>query len=570
MPITFRDYQIQCHDNIIAKLRDHTSTLVVMATGLGKTPTFAKVIHTFQPKRALVLAHRAELIYQAKDRIEEFTGLHCGIEMSDWRITNDLFRRYPVVIATVQTMISGVESRRMTKFRPQDFGLIVIDETHHATSQSYQRIINYFKQNPDIKILGVTATPDRADEEALGQVFESVAFEYGILDGIENGWLVDITQQFCSVRGIDLSHVKTTAGDLNGGELAEVMEAEENIQGICHPSLEVLYGLPPHTLSKIPVADWGRFLAELGRRPRRTIIFTASVKQAEACCNIINRTVPHLAEWVCGSTHKPERANILERFSTGKTAVVVNCGVLTEGFDNPAVEVIIMARPTKSRSLYAQMVGRSTRPIPGLVDPLTTFDARLLAIKNSTKPYARIIDFVGNSGKHKLITCFDILGGRVSEAAAARAQGDLKLKGNVVRVCRELSKAEVALKEEKRLAAERARRITELRRAHLIAKSNFVHKAVNPFDKSRATVSGDSTRLWTGKGPSALALSEKQQKILRRAGHDPARYSLAYGKILVGKILDTWFPKRKEETNGNKEISAAGGRPAGGGTNAKG
>lgn len=553
MPITYRDYQVQCHDRIIEKWRTHTSTLAVMATGLGKTPTFGKVIKTMQPKRALVLAHRAELIYQARDKIQEATGLPCGIEMADKSVSADLFHRNPVVIATVQTMISGSEKKRMTKFKPHDFGVIVVDECHHSTSESYRSIIKYYKTNPEIKIVGVTATPDRADEEALGQVFESVAFEYGILDGIENGWLVDITQQFCSVKSIDLSHVRTTAGDLNGAELNEVMEAEENIQGICHPSLEVLYGLAPHTLSGIAVPDWTQFILGLGRKPRRAIIFTASVKQAEACCNILNRSVPGLAEWVCGETNRDARQNTLHRFSTGDTAVVVNCGVLTEGFDNPAVEVILMARPTKSRSLYAQMVGRSTRPLPGIVDGLETKEQRLEAIKKSTKPYARIIDFVGNSGRHKLVTCFDILGGRVSDEAAARAQGELRMKGNVVRVCRELSKAEVNIKNERRAAAERARREAELRKAHLIAKSKFTHRLVNPFDKWAHQERPDSTKMWAGKEPSALSLSEPQQRVLRRAGYDPAKMPRGYGRVMVGRILDSWYPNRLKERNKNDE-----------------
>src|SRR5207245_6000940 len=152
------------------------------------------------------------------------------------------------------------------------------------------------------------------------------------------------------------------AGDLNGSDLAMVMEAEQNIQGVCHPTLEVLYGLDPHSLDAIPVPEWGTFLGNAGRIPRRTIVFTASVAQAEACCNILNRAVSGLAEWVCGKTNKDLRRATLQRFASGQTPVVVNCGVLTEGFDNPAVEVIIMARPTKSRSLYCQMIGRSTRP----------------------------------------------------------------------------------------------------------------------------------------------------------------------------------------------------------------
>src|SRR5215813_12632438 len=248
-----RDYQQLAHDSILEQWKTHQSTLAVLATGLGKTIIFAHVIKSMQPKRALVLAHRAELIWQAVDKIRRAAGLECEVEMADYSANTNLFHRTPVVVATVQTMNSRT---RMTRFKPHDFGVVIIDEAHHSTTDTYRKIIDYFSANPDIKILGVTATPDRADEEALGQVFKSVAFEYDILTGVQNGWLVDVTQQFFVVKSLDFSHVRTTAGDLNGRDLNAVMEAEENIQGIIHPSLEVIHGLEPGTLSPISVDDW--------------------------------------------------------------------------------------------------------------------------------------------------------------------------------------------------------------------------------------------------------------------------------------------------------------------------
>lgn len=542
-----RDYQQQCHDLILEKWRTHTSTLAVLATGLGKTIIFAHVIKSMRPRRALVLAHRKELITQAMDKIERATGLPCEIEMADQVASTNLFHRTPVVIGTVQTLNSEA---RLTRFKPQDFGLVVIDEAHHGTSPTYRKIIDYFKQNPDLKILGVTATPDRADEEALGQIFETVAFECDILSGVQEGWLVDVTQQFCCVKSLDFSHVRTTAGDLNGGDLAKVMEAEENIQGVCQPTLEVIYGLSPHTLDAYPVHHWGAFLSTLNKTPRRTIVFTASVVQAEACCNILNRAVPDLSEWVCGETAAKDRLETLGRFSTGATAVVCNCGVLTEGFDNPGVEVIIMARPTKSRSLYAQMVGRSTRPIPGLVDPLTTVSERLAAIKNSTKPYCRIIDFVGNSGKHKLMTALDILGGRVSEKAVQRALIRVKGEGKPVRVCRTLSKEEADMKREAQEAAEKARRLAEVRKAHLIARSRFTQQEVNPFNRRGSQPDLDRRDFWKG----TRVLSEKMRNVLRKRGFNPDKFTYDAAKGLIGSIAkkEGWG-KQKDKTDGKAQ-----------------
>jgi superfamily II DNA or RNA helicase len=530
-----RAYQQRCHDAIIESWQSNRSTLAVLATGTGKTVIFAHVIKSMQPKRALVLAHREELIWQARDKISQATGLRCEVEMANWVASTNLFHRMPVVVSTVQTQM-----KRMSRFKPSEFGIVIVDEAHHSTASSYRKILDYYMTNDSLKVLGVTATPDRADQAALGQVFQNVAFRYDILDGIEDGWLVDITQQFCSVSTLDFSHVRTTAGDLNGADLAMVMEAEENIQGICHPTLEVLHGLEPHTLDKIPVPQWSEYLKGLNRVPRRSIVFTASVSQAEACCNILNRAVPKMAEWVCGKTNKEERRKILGRFSTGETQVVVNCGVLTEGFDNPAVEVIFMARPTKSRSLYCQMVGRSTRPLPGLVDPFEMQGARKQAINTSAKPFCRIIDFAGNSGKHKLMTAIDVLGGHLSEDIINRTLKRVKGDGKPVRVCRALTIEEVKKKEEVRQALERARRNEEARKAALIAKSRFTQRAVNPFDTH------DRVRTPVPVERGGRLLSEKQKSVLRKAGYDPARFTYRQAQAVIGKIIDKWFPNRQK------------------------
>lgn len=540
-----RDYQVLCHDAIIDKWRTHHSTLAVLATGLGKTIIFAHVIKTMQPKRALVLAHRQELIWQARDKIEQATGLPCEIEMAEMSARRSLFHNTPVVIGSIQTMISGTSIKRMGRFKPQEFGVVVIDEAHHSTSQSYRQIIDYFKQNEDLKILGVTATPDRADKEALGQIFESVAFNYEILDGVKNGWLVDVTQMFYSVETLDFSHVRTTAGDLNGADLAAVMEMEENVQGVCQPTLEVMFGLPPKTLSGMSPNDWGKHLTGLGRTPRRTIVFTASVVQAEACCSIFNRVIPELAEWVCGKTKDDLRAKTLNNFQSGKTALVANCGVLTEGFDNPGVEVIVMARPTKSRSLYCQMVGRSTRPLPGLVDGLETAAERRLAIGLSPKPYCRIIDFVGNSGKHRLMTSMDILGGKVSDDVVQRSILKAIENGRPVRVCRTLSNEEIKLEKERAELAEKIRRREEERRKAYVARVSFREHSVNPFDMAPQGAEENYRPRITGR-----PLSEKQRKILRARGYNPDRMSPRQGKVVIGMIAEReqWGRKKERTT----------------------
>jgi len=503
-----RPYQSAASDAIFTEWQENDSTLVVMPTGGGKTILFADVIRRMFPRRALVLAHREELIFQARDKIQRVTGLQADVEMGEYRAEGGLFDAARVVVSTIQTQCSGGDGGgRMGKFDPQRFGLLIIDEAHHATSQSYRRVIDYYRTNPALKVLGVTATPDRADEEALGQVFQSVAFDYDVLDAINDGWLVPIEQQMVHVEGLDYSSIRTTAGDLNGGDLAAVLEAEKNLQQMASASLQII-----------------------GRR--RALVFTASVKAAEMMAEILNRHRPGMASWVCGKTDREERRRILADFAAGKLQVVCNCGVLTEGFDDPGVEVVIMGRPTKSRSLYSQMVGRSTRPLPGVVDGPETAEERRAAITASAKRSCLVVDFVGNAGRHKLITSADILGGEVSEEAMELALARTLKAGGPVNMTEALAEAEQDLKQR-----EQARLAEAARRAQLVATARFTTQAVDPFDvlslgpvKARGR---DDVR----------QLTEKQRSLLAKQGINPDNVTFSQGKELVAEIFRRWDGK---------------------------
>jgi len=175
-----------------------------------------------------VIAHREELIWQARDKIQRVTDIRCDVEMANYKSSHGLFDSARVIVSTIQTLCAGGDGGgRMGKFDPMNFGALIIDEAHHATAKTYQRLIKYFRTNPDLKVLGVTATPDRADEEALGQIFQSVAYTYKLPDAIRDGWLTPIKQQMVHVAGLDYSKIRTTAGDLNGADLAAVMESEK-------------------------------------------------------------------------------------------------------------------------------------------------------------------------------------------------------------------------------------------------------------------------------------------------------------------------------------------------------
>ena len=170
-----RPYQENIRAQIHENLKEHDSTLAVMATGCGKTRLASAVIADFQPKKVIWLVHTRELVYQAARAVREATGLGVDLEMAEMTASTNLFTANQVIVASRQTLISGNGTKRFERFDPDMFGLLVADEAHHCTSESYDDIFAHFKKNPNLKILGLTATPNRADEEALGKVFTSVS-----------------------------------------------------------------------------------------------------------------------------------------------------------------------------------------------------------------------------------------------------------------------------------------------------------------------------------------------------------------------------------------------------------
>ena len=500
-----RPYQSAAVDAVLAAWKEVLAVLVVLPTGCGKTVLFAEIIRRLNT-RAMVLAHREELVFQAKDKICRVTGLDAHVEMGEYRADMWGLGGAPmVVVSTVQTHTAGGDGGgRMTKFAPEDFGLLVIDEAHHATSPSYRRCVDWYMRNPQMRVLGVTATPDRADEEALGQVFGAVAFDYGLTEAIGAGWLVPVEQQMVHVEGLDFSGCRTTAGDLNGADLAQVMEYEQNLHGIADPAFEIAGG-------------------------RRTLVFAASVDQAERLAEILNRHRPGCAGWLCGKTDRDTRRKTLGDFASGVLQFVCNVGVLTEGFDDAGVEVVVMARPTKSRSLYAQMAGRGTRPsedIAGELNGAADDAARRAMIAASRKPGCLIVDFVGNSGRHKLVCTADILGGNVSEEAVDLAAGRAREAGRPVDMSEEIARAQREIDEAKRREA--------AKRAALTVKAKYSVTRVSPFDVF--DISPAQERGWD-KGKS---LSAKQRELLMKQGVDADSMPYGQAKQLLNEMFRRW------------------------------
>lgn len=478
-----RPYQQAAIDGIDAALSQGSSALIVCPTGCGKTIIFGHFIAK-QGRRTLVLAHREELIFQAQAKIHQITGLKPEIEMGELRAPGSMWVGSPVLISTIQTQNAGrLDNKRMEQFKPEEFDLIVVDECHHTTSASYTRVLDYFKQgNPAIKILGCTATPDRSDKQALGKIFERVAYEYEIPNAIADGWLVPISQRTVHVEGLDYSSVRTTAGDLNGADLAAIMEFEENLHGIASPTIELAAG-------------------------RKTLLFASSLAHAERLCEIINRHKEGSAKFVHGKTPKEDRREMLTEYKAGSFQFLVNVGVATEGFDEPGIELVVMARPTKSRSLYTQMAGRGFRPHDSIAHELGDCDdagMRRLMIFNSPKPQLELLDFVGNSGRHSLVTSADILGGDYSDAVIARAKKKAEAaNGEAVDMFGAMDDAQREIEEE----AERAQR------RKLAAKAKYTTSSVNPFDLFGPRPAQDWGR---DSGPSSNGATEKQVALLAK------------------------------------------------------
>lgn len=535
-----RPYQAEANDAVFRELADKQSTLVVMPTGTGKTVLFSSVAKRWQNRRILMLAHREELVFQMARTVEKVTGEKPGIEMADLRSNESggIFsdNKPRVVVGSVQTLC---RESRLRKFNPEEFGLGVVDEAHHDTPQcsTYNTVRSYFNQS---KWLGVTATPDRTDKLALGQSYESVAYTLELEDAISNGWLCPIRQGFATVGELDFSHCRTTAGDLNQGDLDEAMSKPEVCQKVAAAILETCYG-------------------------KKTLVFCVSVKHARIVCDILNAMPGIRAASLCGEDDRHTRRTVLRHFKSGEINCLVGCAIFTEGFDEPSIESVVIARPTKSRALYTQMVGRGTRTLEGLLQPsMNGADAsvRLEAIANSAKPFVNVIDMVGNSGRHQLVTVADILGGRFAPAVKAKAIENIKSRGGCAAdMQKELNAAKEQLdreEEAKRIkeANEKARREAEdrLRSAGngsgVYGKAKVHVREIDPFG-------GGSTPNRGGYQRSSL--SDKQRGILERNGYDPDRLTVQEGQRILNELFASWngkgiSPKQRETLTKHGEV----------------
>ncbi len=557
--LTARPYQVASVRGVFDRLctHDEPSTLVVLPTGCGKTVVFGLVALEWwksRPGRVLVLAHRDELISQAADELAGIMGVRPAVEQAEkfaWPAAGSVDAP-PVVVGSVQTLCSP---KRLARWPKDEFGLIVTDEAHHATSNSYRRIYEHFA---GAKLLGVTATPKRADDLALGSVFGSVAYSMGIEDAVDGGWLCPVEQRFVTVHGLNLAAVRTEGDDFKKSDLSAVLSGDTVLDQMVAATIELC-----------------------GEEP--TLVFTApkqpggDVSQGEMYADALNKVKPGRAVFLSGETPVDIRRRELEWFEQGKRQYLVGCSLFTEGFNVPKISRVVMARLTKSVVYYTQAIGRGTRTLRGVLRPEhDTPDQRRAAIAASTKPSVVVIDFVGNSGRHKLVSAVDIFAGKHPDAVIERAK---KLAEKKQRPVRELldEAAEQERRQRQRQEAERQRREEERKARVRVQSVQLQQRDVNPFGGSDGAivvarpvrpggatktqldwirnnggvVGDDATAGEAGRiiddikrRRSAGHCSPKQERTLKRAGLADGPIPKEHAKALVDWLSQTGWVKR--------------------------
>lgn len=478
-----RPYQIEAKNSIFEEWdKGVNKTLLVLPTGCGKTIVFAKVTEDCVRRgdRVLILAHRGELLDQAADKIKTATGLGCATEKAEETCLGSWYR---ITVGSVQTLM---REKRLGQFPSDYFKTIIIDEAHHCISDSYQRVLQHF---PDAKVLGVTATPDRGDMRNLGEYFDSLAYEYTLPKAIKSGYLSPIKALTLPLK-IDMSGVGIQAGDFKAGDIDTALD--------------------PYLHS---IAD------EMANycKDRKTVVFLPLVKTSQKFRDILCSKGFQAAE-VNGESQ--DRAEILADFDAGKYNVLCNSMLLTEGWDCPSVDCIVVLRPTKVRSLYSQMVGRGTRLCPG-------------------KDHLLLLDFLWMTERHELCHPADLI--CTDEEVSKQMTANLEEAGCPM----DLEEAEKTAAED--VVAQReealAKQLAEMKRRK--------KKLVDPLQFEMSIQAEDLAGYVPAFGWEMAPPSDKQKATLEKLGIMPDEIDNA-GKAT--KLLDRLDKRRQEGLTTPKQI----------------
>ena len=485
-----RPYQEEARAKVQQEWKEgRKRTLLVLPTGCGKTIVFSKIIEdrVKMGERVLVLAHRSELLEQASDKLMTATGLGTALEKAENTSIGSWFR---VVVGSVQTM---QREKRLSQFPPNHFDTIVIDEAHHAVSDGYQRVLEHFGE---ANVLGVTATPDRGDMRNLGSYFDSLAYEYPLVDAIKSGYLSKITAITIPLE-LDLSTVSQQGGDFKASEIGTALD----------PYLE-------------QIAD------EMVKqcKDRKTVVFLPLVKTSQKFRDILNEKGFRAAE-VNGESK--DRAEILEDFDKDKYNVLCNSMLLTEGWDCPTVDCVVVLRPTKVRALYSQMVGRGTRLAPG-------------------KENLLLLDFLWHTERHELCRPAHLIASspEVAKKMTENMAEDTEVEFSLLEAEEQAGKDVVAEREEalaKQLAEQRKKK----------------RKLVDPLQFEMSIQAEDLADYVPSFGWEMAPPSEKQLEALEKFGIYTEEIGNA-GK--AGKLLDRLNKRKDSGLTTPKQIRLLEGR----------
>lgn len=444
-------------------------TLLVLPTGTGKTIVFSKIIEDRVKKgeRVLVIAHRGELLEQASDKLYKSTGLKTATEKAEQTSLGSFYR---VVVGSVQTL---QREKRLNQFPPEYFDTIVIDEAHHAISDGYQRVLQHFE---DANVLGVTATPDRGDMRNLGSYFESLAYEYSLPEAIKSGYLSPIKALTIPLK-LDLSNVKQQAGDFSTKDLGTALD----------PYLE-------------------QIAEEMKKQcfNRKTVVFLPLVKTSQKFRDILNQHGFKAAE-VNGES--ADREQVLKDYEDGKYNVLCNSMLLTEGWDCPSVDCVIVLRPTKVRALYSQMVGRGTRLAPGKKELL-------------------LLDFLWHTERHELCHPANLIA--TDEAVAKKMTENIEELGTPIDLeqAEQQAKEDVALEREESLA----KQLSEMKRRK--------RKLVDPLQFEMSIQATELTDYVPSFGWQMSPPTDKQVKALEKWGIFPDEIENAgKAEMLINRLV---------------------------------
>lgn len=450
--IQLRPYQQEAVSSIFEEWdeKGNGKTLLVLPTGCGKTIVFARVaeVCVMNGQKVLILAHRGELLDQAADKIYKSTGLKCSVEKAE---NTCLASWYRITVGSVQTLM---QEKRLSQFSTDYFDVIIIDEAHHCLSDSYQRILNYFS---NANVLGVTATPDRGDMRNLGSYFDSLAYEYTLPKAIKRGYLSPIKVLTVPLK-IDFSKVSVQAGDFKVSEIGSTIE----------PYLESI------------ADEMAKYCFD-----RKTVVFLPLINTSQKFVQILNSKGVFKAAEVNGNSS--DREQVLKDFSDGKFNVLCNSMLLTEGWDCPSVDCIIVLRPTKVRSLYCQMIGRGTRICEG-------------------KENLLLLDFLWHTERHEL--CHPAYLIAENDEVAKKMTENIERSGALV----DIEEAEIQAKSD--VIEQREQALAE----KLAAMRKRKQKLIDPLQYEMSIMDEDLANFVPTFGWQMMPPTQKQQNALEHWG----------------------------------------------------